>query len=281
MTPALRSLDRVGIVLVHTSHPGNVGAVARAMKVMGLSDLRLVAPRFADVRDRAEAIAFASGATDVLAAARLFDTLDDAIADASLAVAVSADAREFGPAAADPETCAISAIDEVADPARRVAFVFGCERVGLSIAQVQRCQLLASIPADPGYSSLNLAQAAQVIAYCLRRAALAADAAVGRASEAASGTASGEDSGSAAARIADQRAIEGLFEHLERALVAVDFLDPRHPKKLMPRLRRLFARARLEQEEVDLLRGICKQMERSGGAPGQRDRQTNDDEAKR
>jgi tRNA/rRNA methyltransferase len=268
MTPALRSLDRVGIVLVHTSHPGNVGAVARAMKVMGLSDLRLVAPRFADVRDRAEAIAFASGAADVLAAARLFDTLDDAIADASIAVAVSADVREFGPAAADPETCAVSAIDEVADPARRVAFVFGCERVGLSIAQVQRCQLLASIPADPGYSSLNLAQAAQVIAYCLRRAALAAND-------------SSNVSGSAAARIADQRAIEGLFEHLERALVAVDFLDPRHPKKLMPRLRRLFARARLEQEEVDLLRGICKQMERSGGALGQRDRQTNDDEAKR
>lgn len=244
-----RSLDRICFVLMQTSHPGNVGAAARAMKVMGLTDLRLVAPRFDDVLERSEAVAFASGATDLLAAARLYGTLDAAIADVSLAVAVSAEAREFGPPVVDPEAGAAAALAELdVHPGHRVAFVFGSERVGLSIGQAQRCQLLVSIPAGPCYSSLNLAQAVQVIAYCLRRAA--ADPAPAAAAD--------------APRLADQQAIEGLFEHLERALVAVGYLDPRHPKKLMPRLRRLFSRARLEEEEIDLLRGICKMMEKRG-----------------
>jgi tRNA/rRNA methyltransferase len=252
MPPALRCLDRIAIVLVRTSHPGNVGAAARAMRVMGLSQLRLVAPRFADVLGRDEAVAFASGATDVLAAARVYPTLEAAIADASLAVAVSAEAREFAGPVADPYDCAAAALAELeTHPAHRVAFVFGSERVGLSIGQAQRCQMLTSIPTDASYSSLNLAQAVQVIAYCLRRAAL----------EAAAAPPASDGAGS---RLADQEAIAGLFDHLERALVAVEYLDPRHPKKLMPRLRRLFSRARLEEEEIDLLRGICKKMERSG-----------------
>jgi tRNA/rRNA methyltransferase len=250
MPPATRSLERICFVLVHTSHPGNVGSVARAMKVMGLSDLRLVAPRFADVTMRGEATAFASGATDVLAAARLFDTLEAATADVSLAVAVSAEGREFAPAASDPERASAAAIAELdRQPGHRVAFVFGCERVGLSIEQAQRCQLLTSIPTGSSYSSLNLAQAVQVIAYCLRRAA---DASCEQVSRPGQGV-----------RFADQQAVEGLFAHLERALITVGYLDPDHPKKLMPRLRRLFARARLEEEEVDLLRGICKMMEKS------------------
>jgi tRNA/rRNA methyltransferase len=252
MPPALRCLDRIAIVLVRTSHPGNVGAVARAMRVMGLSELRLVAPRFADVLARDEAVAFASGATDVLAAARVYPTLDAAIADASLAVAVSAESREFAGPVVDPHDCAAAALAELdAHPAHRVAFVFGSERAGLSIGQAQRCQMLTSIPTDASYSSLNLAQAVQVISYCLRRAALAAAAAP-------------PVPAGAGPRFADQEAIAGLFEHLERALAAVGYLDPRHPKKLMPRLRRLFSRARLEEEEIDLLRGICKKMERSG-----------------
>ncbi|HYF60827.1 MAG TPA: RNA methyltransferase [Burkholderiaceae bacterium] len=247
------ALARIAFVLVSPSHPGNVGAAARAMKTMGLSDLRLVAPRFPDVLERPEAIAFASGATDVLAAARIFDALEDAIGDAALAIAVSAEPREFGPPAADPETCAADALAvAVAEPGRCAAFVFGAERTGLSIAQVQACGRLASIPASPAYSSLNLAQALQVVAYCVRRAALRA--------AAPSGAPDGDD---ADGPLADQRAVQGFLEHLERSLTAIGFLDPGHPKKLMPRMRRLFLRARLRAEEVDLLRGVCKLMERA------------------
>jgi len=256
------SLDRVSIVLVETSHPGNVGAVARAMRVMGLADLRLVAPRLADVTRRDEAVAFASGAVDVLDRATVHPTLDDAIADVTLAVAVSAGGREFAPEAATPETCAEAALDELAlDPAHRVAFVFGSERVGLSIEQAQRCQRLLSIPTAGDYSSLNLAQAVQVVSYCLMRAAS------GRlAVEAPLRVAAGTPGDPARTQLADLRSVEGFLAHFEQALVAVGYLDPAHPKKLMPRMRRLFARARLEQEEVDLLRGVCKMMERAAAS---------------
>jgi tRNA/rRNA methyltransferase len=264
------SLARVAFVLVGTSHPGNVGAAARAMRTMGLADLRLVSPRFDDVARRPEARAFASGATDVLDAAGRFEALADAIGDAALAIAVSAEPREFGPEPAPPETCAAEAVALLAaDPAHRVAFVFGAERTGLSIEAVQSCARLVGIPASPGHSSLNLAQAIQVVAYCVRREALdaaARDAGTGSGrtprhdAHGAGDGGSGHESG----RLADQRAVQGLLEHLERALVAIGFLDPAHPKKLMPRLRRLLLRARLEPEEVDLLRGVCKRMERGG-----------------
>jgi tRNA/rRNA methyltransferase len=261
------SLSRVAFVLVGTSHPGNVGAAARAMRTMGLADLRLVSPRFDDVARRPEARAFASGATDVLDAAGRFDALDDAIGDAALAIAVSAEPREFGPEPAPPETCAAEAIALLeADPSHRVAFVFGAERTGLSIESVQACGRLVGIPASPGHASLNLAQAIQVVAYCVRRAALdaaARDAAAG-AGRTRGHDAAGADQEDGSGRLADQRAVQGLLEHLERALVAIGFLDPAHPKKLMPRLRRLLLRARLQPEEVDLLRGVCKRMERGG-----------------
>ena len=259
-------LARVAFVLVGTSHAGNVGAAARAMRTMGLADLRLVAPRFDDVAQRPEARAFASGATAVLDAARRFDTLAEAIGDAALAIAVSAEPREFGPEPAPPETCAADAIAVLdAAPSHRVAFVFGAERTGLSIAEVQACGALVGIPASPSYASLNLAQAIQVVAYCVRRAALDATA---RAR--AEGGAVARDGAADAAdartgpRLADQRAVRALLEHLERALLAIGFLDPAHPKKLMPRMRRLLLRARLRPEEVDLLRGVCKRMERGG-----------------
>lgn len=256
-------LARVAFVLVGTSHPGNVGAAARAMRTMGLTDLRLVAPRFADIGDRPEARAFASGAGDVLDGARRFDTLADAIADASLAIAVSAEPREFGPPPAPPEDCAADALALLdADPGHRAAFVFGAERTGLSIESVQACGRLASIPASPVYASLNLAQAIQVVAYCVRREALSGRR--GGSSSAgppfaAGGPAADDGPG---VRLADRRAVQGLLEHLERALLAIGFIDPAHPKKLMPRLSRLLLRARLRPEEVDLLRGVCKLMER-------------------
>ncbi len=244
-------VSRVAFVLVGTSHPGNVGAAARAMRTMGLVDLRLVAPRFDDVAERPEARAFASGATGVLDGVRHFATLADAIGDAALSIAVSAEPREFGPEPASPEACAQDAMAVLAaDAAHRVAFVFGSERTGLSVAQVQACGRLTSIPASPSYSSLNLAQAVQVLAYCVRRAALAAP----------SGTPA--PSARLGPRLADQQAVARLLEHGERALCTIGFLDPHHPKKLLPRLRRLFLRARLRPEEVDLLRGVLKLMER-------------------
>lgn len=250
------ALARVAFVLVGTSHPGNVGAAARAMRTMGVTDLRLVAPRFDDVAERPEARAFASGATEVLDGVRRFATLAEAIGDTVFSIAVSAEPREFGPEPAPPETCAADAMAVLAaDPVHRVAFVFGAERTGLSIEAVQACSRLTSIPASPSYSSLNLAQAVQVLAYCVRRAALAVPASADAA--AATGARPGP-------RLADQQAVTGLLVHAERALRTIGFLDPRHPKKLLPRLRRLLLRARLRPEEVDLLRGVLKLMERGG-----------------
>jgi tRNA/rRNA methyltransferase len=244
-------LARVAFVLIGTSHPGNVGAAARAMRTMGLTELRLVAPRFDDVAERPEARAFASGATGVLDGVCRFATLAEAIGDAALAIAVSAEPREFGPEPAPPEACAADAMAVLAaDPEHRVAFVFGAERTGLSVDEVQACGRLVSIPASPSYSSLNLAQAVQVLAYCLRRAALAACA-----PDVSGGARPGP-------RLADHRAVGNLLEHGEQALRAIGFLDPSHPKKLVPRLRRLMLRARLRPEEVDLLRGVLKLMER-------------------
>lgn len=254
--PTPRALERVDFVLVRPSHPGNVGACARAMRVMGLRRLSLVAPRQARVETHADAIAFASNATDVLADARTFATLEAALADATLVIGVSADAREFAPTPLAPEPAARAALAEIdANPAHRVAFVFGTERTGLSIDEAQRCQALCSIPGEPGYHSLNLSQAVQLIAYVLRSEALA------RASI---------ESPTASESYATQASIEALFAHLERALVAIGFLDPAHPKKLMPRLRRLLGRTRLEVEEVDLLRGVCTEAERTAARAARR-----------
>ncbi|MFT4101970.1 MAG: RNA methyltransferase [Burkholderiaceae bacterium] len=243
--------DRIRVVLVQPSHPGNVGACARAMRVMGLRRLVLVDPARADVLHDSQARALSSGAGDLLDAASIRASLDEALADVTLAVAISADAREFGPPLCDPEAACAAVVDELrhAD-AHQVALVFGPERTGLSIADAGRCQLLCAIPGESDYHSLNLAQAVQVIAYELRRTVMRrmpADGAVA--------------CDPTAAVRASQRDVEQFFQHFERALVGIGFLDPAHPKKLMARLRRLFGRARLEVDEVRLLRGLCRQIE--------------------
>ncbi|RIK90034.1 MAG: hypothetical protein DCC72_12095 [Burkholderiales bacterium] len=247
--PAPQWLSRVRFVLVGTSHPGNVGAAARAMRVMGLRELVLVAPRSERIARHPEAVARASGALDVLENAVVVDSLAQALASCSLAVAVSADTREFGPAPQPPEEIAALAFAEAsADASARIAFVFGAERNGLSIEAVGQCQRVCSIPGGTDYASLNLAQAVQIVAYCLR----AHERLHSPAPPAAS-----------ASRFAAHEQVEALHAHLERALVRIGFLDPRHPKKLMPRLRRLFSRTRLEVEEVELLRGVCTQIEKA------------------
>ena len=236
------------MVLVGTSHPGNVGAAARAMSTMGLSDLRLAAPRSVDIAEHPEAVARATGARAVLADARVYESLQAAMADVVWAIAVSAEPREFGPAPVTPEAGAQEALAVLAaHPEHRVALVFGAERTGLSIEEVQACGALCSIPASPDRASLNLAQAVQVLSYCLRRAAL---------DQVPPPTRSAHD------RLADQAAVQGALAHAERSLKAIGFLDPDHPKKALPRLRRLLLRARLRSEEVDLLRGIFKRMEK-------------------
>lgn len=248
-------LARVAIVLIRPSHAGNIGAAARAMRVMGLRDLRVVTPREADFRNDDQALAFASGATDVLAGARAFATLDQALADATLTVAVSAQGRELAATPMGPEAACASVRDELlADPAARAAIVFGTERTGLDIPQAQRCVRLLSIPTEADYGSMNLAQAVQVVAWCLRRACESRDEAWVPAAYAAQEPALYRG-------FATDAAIEALHAHLERALVSIGFLDPARPKNLMPRLRRLFRRTRLEIEEVDILRGIAGKME--------------------
>jgi len=245
------ALDRIRIVLVSTSHPGNVGAAARAMKVMGLSRLALVSPRYDDVLVHADALAFASGAVDVLADATVHASLDDALADTTHAIAMSARDREYSPPARPLQQAAREAI-EVASTASTVAFVFGSERYGLSNDDVLRCQARCRIDTSMDYASLNLAQAVQLVAYECRRAACVSK--------------PDEDPGDALPAATHEER-EALIDHLERGLLAIGYLDPDAPKKLMPRLRRLFARARLEHEEVQWLRGIAKAMLRTKEGP--------------
>ncbi len=253
------------VVLVEPSHPGNIGAVCRAMTAMGLSDLVLVRPREPAFAGHPEAIARASGAVAVLAAARMVESLPAALQDCQIAVAVSAEPREFGPRPQRPADVVDETWSALAGGmARRIAWVFGPERTGLSIADVARCGRLATIAADPSFASLNLAQAVQIIAYVLRERALAdgeGDPDPVDARRARPPAMAGE-------ALADLDAVEGLFAHLERALITIGFLDRAHPKKLMARLRRLFGRTGLRQAEVELLRGVCRQMERGRAGEG-------------
>jgi tRNA/rRNA methyltransferase len=233
------ALDRFRIVLVAPSHPGNIGAAARAMTTMGLAHLVLVEPRrFPDP----EAVALASGATTVLDAARVVATLDEALAGTVLAIGLSGRPREFAGRVLPMRAAAGEALRHAAHG--DVALVFGTEMSGLSNAELARCGIVATIPADAGYGSLNLAAAVQVAAYELRVAATGGD--VWRAPRFAPAT-------------TDE--IEALFGHGTRTLTAMRFLDPRLPRRLLPRLRRLFARAGLEKEEVNILRGILARID--------------------
>lgn len=236
--------NRLRFVLVETSRAGNIGAAARAMKTMGFSELVLVNPRFPDALTDPEAVAFASGAHDVLEGARIVDNIGAALEGCNFAAAVSARLREFSPPVWTPRAFAAHLAGQGELSA---ALVFGNERFGLPNQVVEQCNVLINIPANPAYSSLNLAQAAQVLAYECRMAApddaTPAGSAIGFHGDAASVT-----------------QIEGMYQHLEQALVAIDFLDADNPKKLMPRLKRLFARTQLETEEVNILRGIARQI---------------------
>lgn len=239
---------RLRIVLVDTSHPGNIGAVARAMKTMGFSDLYLVNPRFIDALTHPDAIAFASGAQDILSAAKIVDKIEDALLGCHYVAAVSARLREFSPPIMNPRDFA----DKVANSSDlSAALIFGSERYGLPNEIVLNSNVLINVPANPDYSSLNLAQAVQILVYECRMQSLARE---------NSSEKLGVSDVGFQGEVASSEQIEGMYKHLEQALIEIDFLDPENPKKLMPRLKRLFSRAQLEVEEVNIMRGISKKM---------------------
>lgn len=237
-------------VLIETSHAGNVGGVARAMKVMGFDDLVLVRPRWANVLRREETIQRASGANDVLAKARIVETLDEALEGVSHLCATAMTPRDFGPPTTSPREhfAALTAPERVAaQPEAGVAFLFGSERFGMANDDVYRCHVCLRIPTHAQFGSLNLAAAVQLVAYDWRMA-------LGGFDDAAPAAAS------PVASAADAAMVGGLLQHWEQALVAVDFLDPDAPKKLLPRLNQLLNRAQLAPEEVHILRGVAKAM---------------------
>jgi tRNA/rRNA methyltransferase len=235
--------DTTRFVLIGTSHPGNVGAAARAMKVMGFTDLVLVAPRFADVLKHDEAAAMASGATDVLANARIVPTLAEALDGISFACATAMTPRDFGPPTRAPREL----FAELATGKQRVALVFGSERFGMSNDDVYRCHVCLSIPTAADYGSLNLAQAVQLVAYDWRQA-LGGFPVQARTVD---------------AKLADGVALQGLLEHWQQTLVDIEFLDPAVPRKLMPRLQQLLNRAQLTEEEVHILRGVARAVDKT------------------
>lgn len=232
--------DPTRFILIGTSHPGNVGSTARAMKVMGFSDLVLVRPRFDDVLVQEDTVAMASGAADILVRARIVDTLAEALDGVTYAIATAMTPRDFGPSTITPrEGLAALACGETT---HNVGFVFGSERYGMANDDVYRCHAVMSIPTNPAYGSLNLAQAVQVLAYEWRQA-LGGFAVDARTPD---------------VELADGQAVQGTLEHWQQALIDIGFLDPAAPKKLMPRLNQLLNRAQLRKEEVHILRGIAK-----------------------
>ena len=241
MTPAAESTR---FILLHTSHGGNVGVAARAMKVMGFGDLVLVQPRFDDVLVREDTIAFASGAADVLARARVVGSLAQALDGVTHACATAMTPRDFGPPAQAPR----AALPALAQQRHRVAFVFGSERFGMANEDVWRCHSVLSIPTNPGYGSLNLAQAVQLIAYEWRQCLGSFDVV----------------SGAPPPQWAGADAVQGVLAHWRGALEAIGYLDPKAPKKLLPRLNQLANRLTLTREEVHILRGIARAMQRPG-----------------
>ena len=236
-------------IMIETSHAGNVGAAARALKVMGFDDLVLVAPRWLNVLRREETIQRASGANDVLDKCRIVATLDEALDGITHLCATAMTPRDFGPPTHAPRPYLESlAADFQAQSNARVAFLFGSERFGMKNEDVYRCHACLSIPTNPRFGSLNISAAVQLLAYEWRLAIGGFEA------EAA------ENAQAELPALADAASVQGALAHWQRALVALDYLDPQAPKKLMPRLQQLLNRAELREEEIHILRGIAKKI---------------------
>lgn len=237
-------LQNIRIVLVETSHTGNMGSVARAMKTMGLTNLWLVNPL---VKPDSQAIALAAGASDVIGNAQIVDTLDEALAGCSLVVGTSARSRTLPWPMLDPRECGLKSVSE--GEHAPVALVFGRERVGLTNDELQKCHYHVAIAANPEYSSLNLAMAVQVISYEVRMAWLATQ---------KSNEPKVEHEETPYPLVDD---LERFYGHLEQTLLSTGFIRENHPGQVMSRLRRLFTRARPESQELNILRGILASIE--------------------
>jgi tRNA/rRNA methyltransferase len=319
MSTALQTSPwRTRFILLNTSHAGNVGAAARAIKVMGFSEMVLVAPRWPNVLRREETIQRASGALDVLTNARIVDTLDEALDGMTHLCATAMTPRDFGPPTVTPREHFESLLNkELLTPINKalqpdlieendlettgneqgMGFLFGSERFGMTNEDVYRCHACLSIPTNPSFGSLNLAAALQVIAYDWRLAlggfvdsvrpepspsvrpepveGLSVESGVQAEQMPGAHTLRFLKSPPTSAlptplplsiraelprRLADAQQVAGMLKHLEQALIAIDFLDPAAPKKLMPRLNQLFNRAEVTQEEIHILRGVAKAM---------------------
>ena len=233
----------IRIVLVRTSHPGNIGAVARAMKTMHLSTLRLVTPR---LFPHADATAMASGADDVLAEAEVCDSLTEAVADCGLILGASARLRSLSWPQTDPREAAGRVLGEAVN--HPVALVFGHERTGLTNEELALCHALVHIPANPDFSSLNLAMSVQVLTYELLMSSQG-PVPVGESVDQDHATA---------------EEMNYFYTHLEQVMIDSGFLNPEAPKHLMKRLRRLFGRARPDRQELNILRGILTAVDKDG-----------------
>ena len=230
-------------ILINPSHAGNVGAAARALKVMGFDELCLVAPRWPNVLVREETIQRASGALDVLAATRIHATLDEALQGLTHLCATAMTPRDFGPPTYAPR----EHLSGLAAKGESVGFLFGSERFGMLNEDVYRCHACLSIPSNPAYGSLNLASAVQVIAYEWRVAL----------------GGYGLARATAPSSRADAAKVGAMLSHWEQALADIGYLDPAAPKKLMPRLNQLVNRTHLSEEEIHILRGVAKAMSKA------------------
>ena len=236
------AIMKTRFVLIETSHAGNVGAVARAMKVMGFDDLVLVRPRWNDVLTRDEAVERASGADDVLRRARVVEHLSEALEGMDYVCATAMTPRDFGPTTVAPRGHFEAMLKAPDLRPSGVAFLMGSERYGMRNQDVYASHVCLSIPTNPDYGSLNLAAAVQLLAYEWRQAL----------------GGYGVTERIAAPIAADGEAVYGMLQHLEKALVHLGYLDPAAPKKLMPRLHQMFNRARVSAEEVHIWRGVSK-----------------------
>ncbi|WP_245890963.1 tRNA (cytosine(32)/uridine(32)-2'-O)-methyltransferase TrmJ [Stutzerimonas kunmingensis] len=254
------SLQNIRVVLVNTSHAGNIGGAARAMKNMGLSRLVLVDP---EDFPSPNAVARASGATDILDSARVVATLEEALAGCSLVLGTSARDRRIPWPLLDPRECASVSVEQSAGGGE-VALVFGREYAGLTNEELQRCQYHVHIPSDPQFSSLNLAAAVQVLTYEVRMAWLAAEGRPIKVEKL-------ETTAMLDAQPVTVDELENYFGHLERTLVDIGFLDPTKPRHLMPRLRRLYGRSGISKLEMNILRGILTETQKAArGEPHKR-----------
>ncbi|MFQ6573287.1 tRNA (cytosine(32)/uridine(32)-2'-O)-methyltransferase TrmJ [Pseudomonas sp. UM16] len=253
-------LQNIRVVLVNTSHPGNIGGAARAMKNMGLSRLVLVDPQ--DFPSH-EADARASGANDVLAGAQVVATLEEALVGCSLVFGTSARERRIPWPLVDPRECGSKVIEHAAQ-GEEIALVFGREYAGLTNEELQRCHFHVHIPSNPDFSSLNLGAAVQVLAYEVRMAWLAAEGQPSKVEKF-------EVTSVRSSELATMDEMELFYEHLEKTLVDIGFLDPEKPKHLMPRLRRLYGRSSVNRSEMSILRGILTETQKvARGEPHKR-----------